>query len=105
MNREQKTLAICEMCYGTASTINEEGDWVWRNRPTREYFSPLGDLNAARAAVATLNDDELRRFANNLGEIVVGVNFDNYDAKHWPLLFVATPEQWCDAFIEVKGLK
>lgn len=117
--QQKKRFMIAEACGWKRHEVERRG---FSGRPVIEsgWVTPYGafvrqtnnlppnypsDLNGMHEAVSTLNDEELRSFAVALGCIVVGQSFDEWDSNHWPAVLKATPEQWCDAFIEVKGLK
>lgn len=102
MTKEKQRIAIAESCPDVA-TLNEEGDWVWKGYPVRKFFQPLSYLDAIREAVLRLPEDKLRQFATELGRIVYGEYFDEWDRSLWPRLFTATPAQWSEAYLRTIG--
>lgn len=107
--QQLKRFAIAKACGWRRVTAPDgypQATWksasgMWRSS-IPDYLS---DLNAMHGAVLTLTDEELRRFASALGVMMLGQKFDEWDRTHWPFVLRATPEQWCDAFIETKGIK
>ena len=114
-----KRFAIAEACGWKRHQVIRKG---FSGRPVVEHgwISPWGayvrqsnnfppnfpsDMNGMHDAVLTLTDEELRRFASALGVMMLGQKFDEWDRTHWPFVLRTTPEQWCDAFIETKGIK